>query len=413
MASHVAPLACSDQLRERVLAQLQEILASPSFRTSPRSQQFIRYVVTESLEGRGDQLKERVIGEQVFHREPNYDTGQDSIVRVKANEVRRRLAQYYEQHPGLPLKIEMASGSYGIHIREPEVPVVMPESLDPEVSERIAGRRWWYVAAACAGLAVVVAIAGFGRQSAPLTTLTLFWQPFLAQASEPLLLCMPAPEAFRIYGQGKDELVRRYASRPPGAAPAQLSAGLTDVRVVPEPGLLVGLGDAEAMAMVRVLAARYQREVKVRPSGITSFSDLSSGPGVIIGGETNQWNAEMAKGIRFAHAKVEGRSVIVDRTTNQPVCTKPASWEPRGSQDCAVITRLRRAPTGQPLLMAAGLDHYGTFALGNFLTEGKALDQALQDQPAGWEERNLQILLKVAILRDGVGAPQVHSIHVW
>ena len=116
MATLLVPPPVSQHVREHLV----EIFESPSFRTSARSQQFLQYVVDESLAGRGDSLKERVVGERVFGREPDYDTGQDSIVRVKANEVRRRLAQFYEQHPHAPLRIEMVSGSYGIGIRRTE-----------------------------------------------------------------------------------------------------------------------------------------------------------------------------------------------------------------------------------------------------------------------------------------------------
>ena len=91
MATALVPLPASEDVR----VHLAEILGSASFRTSARSQQFLQYVVNESLAGRGESLKERVVGERVFGRDPAYDTGQDSIVRVKANEVRRRLAQFY------------------------------------------------------------------------------------------------------------------------------------------------------------------------------------------------------------------------------------------------------------------------------------------------------------------------------
>jgi hypothetical protein len=118
MASVLVPIEAAEHVREH----LSEILASASFRTSARSQQFLQYVVDETLAGRSESLKERVVGERVFGRDPAYDTGQDSIVRVKANEVRRRLAQYYEQHPHAPVRIEMVSGSYGVTIRRLDAP---------------------------------------------------------------------------------------------------------------------------------------------------------------------------------------------------------------------------------------------------------------------------------------------------
>lgn len=65
-----------------------------AFRNSPRCQEFLLYVVESTLAGKRDQLKERLIGIQLFGREAAYDTADDPIVRVKANEVRKRIAQY-------------------------------------------------------------------------------------------------------------------------------------------------------------------------------------------------------------------------------------------------------------------------------------------------------------------------------
>src|SRR5262249_20880119 len=52
-------------------------------------------VVEAYLEGSLDKVKERAIGREVFHRDPNYDTNQDSVVRTTAADLRKRLAQYY------------------------------------------------------------------------------------------------------------------------------------------------------------------------------------------------------------------------------------------------------------------------------------------------------------------------------
>jgi hypothetical protein len=81
----------------QIKSELERILTSPGFRTSKRSQEFLRYIVDTALDGRYDDLKEQVIGYQVFQRCPDYDTGEHSIVRVKANELRKRLAQFYAE----------------------------------------------------------------------------------------------------------------------------------------------------------------------------------------------------------------------------------------------------------------------------------------------------------------------------
>jgi hypothetical protein len=104
---------------------------------------------------------------------------------------------------------------------------------------------------------------------------------------------------------------------------------------------------------------------------------------------------------------------VLDAQTQRAVCIKPFSWEPPATYDCAVVTRLERSGVGHPLLLASGLDHFGTYALGDFLTSPKALEAALRSVPNDWESKNLQILIRVERLRDGVGTPEVMATHVW
>jgi hypothetical protein len=65
------------------------------FRSSKRSIAFLKYVVTEALNGSADRIKERTIGIEVFGRSSSYDTSLDHIVRTAATELRKRLAIYY------------------------------------------------------------------------------------------------------------------------------------------------------------------------------------------------------------------------------------------------------------------------------------------------------------------------------
>src|SRR3954465_3171947 len=90
--------------------QLRVILTSPAFLGSKRSQQFLEYVCEKSLHGQGSSLKERTIAIEVFGRQPESDLGEDTIVRVSAREVRKRLAQYYSSPEATDLRIELPSG---------------------------------------------------------------------------------------------------------------------------------------------------------------------------------------------------------------------------------------------------------------------------------------------------------------
>jgi hypothetical protein len=93
--------------------ELVSILDGPAFHGSSRSCAFLRFVVEEALAGRQDMLKERTVGVAVMGKPSDYDTGADSTVRVRANEVRKRLATHYDTAvPKAGIRIELPLGTY-------------------------------------------------------------------------------------------------------------------------------------------------------------------------------------------------------------------------------------------------------------------------------------------------------------
>jgi TolB-like protein/Flp pilus assembly protein TadD len=92
---------------------LKQVLASHAFAGSKRTQNFLELIVNHALEGEFDQLRERMIGAEMFGRPVGYDTGSDSVVRVKATDLRKKLAQYYAEDKEQPdVRIDLPSGSY-------------------------------------------------------------------------------------------------------------------------------------------------------------------------------------------------------------------------------------------------------------------------------------------------------------
>jgi TolB-like protein len=107
------PNELSPQQIGLVRDHLHDVTTSHAFASSKRSQDFLHLIVEHALEGEVDNLRERMIGAEMFGRPIDYDTGSDSVVRVKATEVRKKLAQYYLERDGLPpVRIELPSGSY-------------------------------------------------------------------------------------------------------------------------------------------------------------------------------------------------------------------------------------------------------------------------------------------------------------
>ena len=103
-----------------VRAHLERLLASPAFRSSKRCQRFLAYVVGEALEGKAGSLKERTLAIEVFDRAESFHSADDTIVRVGAREVRKRLAQYYQEpnHDAEP-RIDLPLGSYAARFQAP------------------------------------------------------------------------------------------------------------------------------------------------------------------------------------------------------------------------------------------------------------------------------------------------------
>ena len=102
--------------------QLDRILGSATFRQVDRLKRFLKFVAVEALEGRGDQLKEYVIGVQVFDKDSSFDPRADPIVRVQARRLRARLVRYYREEGGTDaVVIELAKGGYApvFKLRDP------------------------------------------------------------------------------------------------------------------------------------------------------------------------------------------------------------------------------------------------------------------------------------------------------
>lgn len=115
--------------RAEIEAALERILASKAFASAPRQQTLLRHIVTETIEGRGDRLKEFGIAVDVFGRSSTFDPRLDSIVRVQASRLRAQLAEYFAGDGKAELvRIEVPAGGYVAAFSrvtpQPETPVV-------------------------------------------------------------------------------------------------------------------------------------------------------------------------------------------------------------------------------------------------------------------------------------------------
>jgi hypothetical protein len=150
----------SESQTQDVRAELGRLLESAAFRTSKRCREFLEYIVEHTMHGPSGTLKERSIGVELFQLPQDFDTGQHTIVRVTANEVRKKLAQHYIAENGTyhAVKIHLPPGSYSTEFRF-EAPV--PPSVEaPATAPVVVPRARWVTAPvlACGTIALLIAV---------------------------------------------------------------------------------------------------------------------------------------------------------------------------------------------------------------------------------------------------------------
>ncbi|MBY3533650.1 adenylate cyclase [Rhizobium laguerreae] len=139
ISSRPAPQA--DDISE----QLERVVSSPEFPGVGRAAAFLRYVVSETLEGRGNRIKAYSIAIEVFGRDPGF-TQDDPVVRIEAGRLRRSLERYYlVAGQDDPVRIDIPKGGY-----IPTFAWSCPASVD--IGDEDAGEtspfevrpgRWW------------------------------------------------------------------------------------------------------------------------------------------------------------------------------------------------------------------------------------------------------------------------------
>jgi TolB-like protein len=113
MAVREPDLSLNAPRPEAVRRQMLRIRESAEFSSSMRLLAFLQFVVEETLTNGGRSIKEVVIGNAIYERDPPYDTRIDSTVRVEARRLRRKLREYYGGSGNSdPVLIELPTGGY-------------------------------------------------------------------------------------------------------------------------------------------------------------------------------------------------------------------------------------------------------------------------------------------------------------
>ena len=163
-----------------IVAALENILSQPDFVASPRLSSFLRFVVTETLEGRADRLKAFTIASMALGHDEKFNPTTNSVVRVQAGRLRRLMELYYRGNGRFDrCEIRLRRGTYvpeflfrsDEELAAQSSPAPVPETSaapaaptgEPAPAERPSrlGRVSWRLVKA-AGLLVVAVGLGLG-----------------------------------------------------------------------------------------------------------------------------------------------------------------------------------------------------------------------------------------------------------
>jgi hypothetical protein len=379
-----------------VRAQLERILLSTPFRNSKRYPALLRYVVEQQLNGSASELKERTIAIDVFGRDPYYDPSADPVVRISAGEVRKRLAQYYQDVADKSeLRIELPVGSYHPEFVVPAPPVA--PAVAPVVEEIAAPKQprsfRGLVMGACSAVAILAALAGAYFANRP-SALDLFWRPVIQQ-NRSVMLCL-----------GRD----------PSPAPLQTPASghANDPNQV-----MVAWWDAETLARMAGLIQAEGASLRLFREDQATFSDFQQQPAVLIGAFNDQWTLELMSHMRYTFQHSGSQQWIVDRDHpafqdwKNDLSQKDAQGNLALRQDYAIISRVANPRTGFITVTVAGLWGYGTLAAGRFLTEPKYLEDLARQHGLKLDKGDMQIVLGTEVIQGRAGPPRVLAVTTW
>jgi hypothetical protein len=413
-------LTLNDAEKSAVREQLNRLLANPFFSHSKRFPTFLRFVTEQTLAGESENIKERTLGIEIFGRDADYDTASDPIVRVTAAEIRKRVAQYYQEPAhNNELRIALPSGSYIPRFYWPNGtndPVLKELDLTiedgPALSEphlvshsaRSHRSSRLILAAACVIAGVLSVGALLLWQAIHRSALDFFWQPVLA-TGDPVLLCVA--DQTETSGQ-----ILRDAADPTRQVQLQPMSKPTDNLTT------VAIDDLSAIVRIAGLLQSHGIRYSLRGEGITTLADLRSGPAVFIGAFDNAWTLRLTNQLRYHFSNNAEMSEvrIVDSTAPQQSNWKVAravQISTNNYRDYAIVTRFTDTNTGKLTVIIAGLGRGGTIAAGEFLTDPGDLAQLKRAALAAGNKSNMEIVLSTQIIDGEPGTPKMEATYFW
>jgi hypothetical protein len=417
--------------RAEIEQQLARMLESHHFCHSHRYPALLKFLVQETQEGKSALLKERLLGIEVFHRAADYDTNTDPVVRVTAAEVRKRIAQYYQEpEHANDLRIEIPTGSYVPRFGRPAATAAAGEiagganteqkqeaeesrqagSARRSVDARVRGawswhsNHWirWSLLAVALCLGAVLTFAGLRSMDAwRERSVREFWRPLSTQG-QPLLIVI-----------GDHTIDSAGNAVRPGGVTISPSE---DVLHLMNDDEQVTLSDSKSLFKIIDFLARHDQAYTAAGAGPASLDDLRTGPVLLFAGLDNRWTMRLSEHLRyrFVDSPDDGLGTIVDAQTPgrqwQVDFKVPYSKMP---MDYAIVARYFDPLTEQPVMVAAGIGETGTVSASEFVTTERLIEDMYRLAPKGWKRGNMEVVLATPVVDGHPGPSHIVASQFW
>jgi hypothetical protein len=334
---------------EEQKTEVDRILRAPQFRRAPKLQRFLQLVCDCQFRNPPAEINEYVIATQAFGKGPDFDPTEDSLVRVQAREVRRRLREYY-QGEGKSSRwiLDIPAGHY-----TPVFTSVAPQPVPATPMRRASPlRAAWLILTGtvltCAALLIaadherrllVRSAAAAGLVSAPLSRpVAGLWSRFL-DSDVPTLLVVANPD------------VGECGDHKPG------TAGCADE--------YTGMGEAVAIHLITSLFRSSKQALIVKQSRIVTADDIKRYNLILLGGKSvNVWTRRLGDGLSLAEPGQPAQyETALDSRTGEIV------------RDRAIIALRRHPDTGRWVLFLWGHHSLATHAAAEASTDERFLAQ--------------------------------------
>ncbi|NYF90231.1 hypothetical protein RBB79_11635 [Tunturiibacter empetritectus] len=455
-----SPLPRLEPSDAAVRATLHLILQSQPFRTSRQCQDLLSYVVKHSLHGDDASLRERILGIEVFGRAANYDTSEDPVVRMRAADVRKRLAQFYQAvepnshaNSDAPLEIvhiELKPGSYRVtfhyehalkedHGLRP-IPVsasaldsgshdstaltagaalIAPPVLDQAAPLSVnfdhppqARRAGVYIGLAAVIFSLLV-LAGWKAWTVRSNILQQrFWAP-LTRSGQPVLVYVGSNAVYRftpayLARYKKERGIEHNGPEFFVDLPKGGTIQADDLTAVKD--TFVSVADLAAVTQVVSLMKGWDKPYNLRSASDITIGDIRNTPTVLVGGFNDTWTLETTKDLPYSFrdgVKIENRADPAHSWKINEENGVPAT------EDYALISRLQHSNTGGPVLSIGGIGSFGTQAAAEFVTSPDRMNDLLKSAPPGWEGKNMQAVLRIKVVGFAPVAVDVAATSYW